>query len=421
MKFAPILLHIPKMHPENIAVKDFTYQLPEAKIPLYPLEKRDESKLLIYDKGNISTDVYANIAAYMPSESLMIFNNSKVVEARLLFKKDTGGVIEIFCLEPHEKYGDITTAISETRQVQWLCLIGGASKWKDGLILKTDFIAKEKTYQLEARFIEKRNDCFVIELVWNSDFSFAEMLHYAGHIPLPPYIKREDETLDKTRYQTVFAENDGSVAAPTAGLHFTKKVLQSLSEKNIATQFVTLHVGAGTFKPVKTATLREHDMHYEMFEVRREVIESIIRQNNKPVIAVGTTSLRTLESLYWLGCKLIAHKNAFKDSIPSLTQWETYEMPKHSVEAALGNVLIFLQEHNLKKFVAKTQLIIVPGYEFKLVKGLVTNFHQPSSTLLLLIAAFIGDEWKRVYNYALENNFRFLSYGDGSLLWRKDI
>ena len=407
------------MHPQSLSIKDFNYLLPEEKIAFHPLEKRDDAKLLVYQEGVIRTDQYKNIAAYIPENAFMIFNNTKVVEARLLFQKETGGMIEIFCLEPHEKYADITSAMNQTASVEWLCLIGGVSKWKNGVTLTLPFYIGETRYTLAAKFVEKRNDCFVVSLHWEASLSFAEILHHTGHVPLPPYIKRADEQTDKSRYQTVFARFDGSVAAPTAGLHFTNEVLHSLQQKGISKNFVTLHVGAGTFKPVKADSMLEHEMHSEFIEVEFSFIETLLKNLYNPVVAVGTTSLRTLESLYWLGNILIENPNAFDTAMPVLEQWISYEdTPQHNTVQALEALLHFLQKHNHSKLLAKTQIIIAPEYTFKIVSGLVTNFHQPSSTLLLLVAAFIGDDWKKVYDYALENNFRFLSYGDGNLLWR---
>lgn len=409
------------MHPKYLSIKDFTYQLPDEKIAFHPLENRDDARLLIFKDNTIQADTYRNITSHIPAETLMIFNNTKVVEARLLFKKETGSIIEVFCLQPHEMYADITTAMNQSGSVKWLCLVGGASKWKNGQILSLAFEAGTTTYTLKAGIVEKRSDCFVIDLSWNGAFSFAEVLHYAGHVPLPPYIKRQDETADKNRYQTVFARYDGSVAAPTAGLHFTKEVLSSFEKKNINAQFVTLHVGAGTFKPVKAETMQEHDMHSEFIEVEKELIERLIQQADKPLVAVGTTSLRTLESLYWLGVRLIADPQAFEKELPFLSQWEAYEHTyiPHKADA-LKALLNYLSHTESTRLIAKTQIIIAPGYTFKMIDGLVTNFHQPSSTLLLLVAALIGDNWKKIYDYALQHDFRFLSYGDGSLLWKKD-
>lgn len=407
------------MHPQNLSIKDFTYHLPEEKIAFHPLEKRSDAKLLCYNKGIIKPDIFQNLADHIPANALMVFNNTRVVEARLLFKKESGGMIEIFCLSPSERYADITTAMNETKKVEWLCLIGGASKWKPGTELTLPFFINQDNLQLNAKYLEKRSDCFVVSLEWNSDHSFAEVLHHAGHVPLPPYIKRADELADKTQYQTVFAKFDGSVAAPTAGLHFTPEILNQLEKKGVIENYVTLHVGAGTFKPVKAETMQQHEMHYEFIEVDKTLIQQLIDQIDRPIVAVGTTSLRTLESIYWLGNNLIENPDSFKDSIPAIYQWEPYQGTKtHGTIKALNAVLDYLSNQNTLKLIAKTQIIIAPGYDFKIVNGLVTNFHQPSSTLLLLVAAFVGHNWKSIYQYALENDFRFLSYGDGSLLWR---
>ncbi|HEV8270430.1 MAG TPA: S-adenosylmethionine:tRNA ribosyltransferase-isomerase [Chitinophagaceae bacterium] len=404
--------------PRTLSIKDFTYSLPEERIAKYPLEERDASKLFIYKEGNISEDIYRNIADHIPKGSLFVFNDTKVVEARLMFQKSTGGVIEIFCLEPHEHYLDITTAMMQHEKVQWHCLIGGASKWKHGQILEKKIIHNSNELVLNARYIEKQVDSFIVELSWNdSTLSFAEVLHLFGAIPLPPYIKREAESSDAERYQTVYAHYEGSVAAPTAGLHFTNTVLQKLNEKNIDTDFATLHVGAGTFKPVKTEMMKDHEMHAEHFTISKTTIQNLIDHVDKNIIAVGTTSLRTLESLYWLGVKSSMANGEWSNEI---TQWEVYDHKEKpiSTKEALENLINWMNEKDSEILTAKTQIIIAPGYQFKIVNGLITNFHQPQSTLLLLVAAFIGNDWKKVYDYAFENNFRFLSYGDGSLLWR---
>ena len=413
------------MHPKDIAITDFTYSLPEDRIASYPLQKRDSSKLLVYRNGDIQDDIYENIASHIPSNSLLIFNNTKVVEARLLFQKPTGGVIEIFCLEPHEQYADITTAMLQCGKVYWLCLVGGASKWKHGQILQKIIYAFNKEIILQAVYLEKRIDSFVIELSWNDpEMSFAELLHHAGAIPLPPYIKRKVESSDAERYQTIYARYDGSVAAPTAGLHFTDSIFKSLKDKNIQKEFVTLHVGAGTFKPVKSETMQQHEMHAEFIDVSIETIETIIACLDKTIIPVGTTSMRTIESLYWLGVKLSTSNGqqatANKQlSTPEINQWEAYDMPAQDVQAkdALEFLLRWMKKNKLKKLVTRTRIIIAPGYKLRIAKGLITNFHQPQSTLLLLIAAIIGNDWRRVYDHALQNRFRFLSYGDGCLLY----
>ena len=292
------------MNPKNLSIKDFTYDLPEDRIAKYPLPERDASKLLVFEDGKITEDIYKNLDRHLPSNSLLVFNDTRVIEARLLFQKSTGGIIEIFCLEPHEQYPDITTAMNQHGKVLWQCLIGGASKWKHGQILEKK-ISSSKEIILHAKYVEKKIDCFVIEFSWNDDsLNFAEILHHAGVIPLPPYIKRAAERSDEERYQTIYAHHEGSVAAPTAGLHFTEHVFKTLKSKNIKTDFVTLHVSAGTFKPVKSETIGEHEMHGEFINVSRKTIENIFQNLSENIIPVGTTSLRTIESLYWLGVKL---------------------------------------------------------------------------------------------------------------------
>ncbi len=408
--------------PRKIHIKDYTYSLPEERIAKYPLAERDASKLLIWDKGKISEDIFRNITNHIPENSLFVFNNTKVVEARLLFKKLTGGVIEIFCLEPHEQYADITTAMQQRGKVMWQCLVGGASKWKHGQVLEKKIRLAEKDILLKASYTEKRTGSFIIELSWSpAALSFAEILHHTGAIPLPPYLKRAAEESDTERYQTVYANIDGSVAAPTAGLHFTENIFSRLKEKNIQTDFVTLYVGAGTFKPVKTETMQEHDMHAEWIDVSKATIENILKNLDNNIVAVGTTSLRTIESLYWMGVKSQKSGVGSGESI-RLLQWEAYELSQKNipVKDALQFLLDWMSKNKLERLVTKTQILIAPGYQFKIVKGLVTNFHQPQSTLLLLVAALIGNNWRKAYDYALENDFRFLSYGDGCLLWKQE-
>lgn len=411
------------MHPKNLSISTFTYSLPEEKIASYPQANRDSSKLLVYKEQKITEDIYRNIATYIPSDSFLIFNDTRVVEARLIFQKPTGGNIEIFCLEPHEQYKDITSAMQQKGMVWWQCLVGGASKWKHGQVLKKIVYAFNKEVLLEAIFKEKRTDCFIIELSWtDTEMDFASLLHYAGAIPLPPYIKRKAEPDDKERYQTIYARQDGSVAAPTAGLHFTKDIFDSLEKKNIQTDFLTLHVGAGTFKPVKNDTLELHEMHSEYINVSKKIIEKIIFHLDKTIIPVGTTSLRTIESLYWLGVKTIElkkDKNICDPEFFMLGQWEPYEMSDRDITAlsALQSLVEWMETNKMKRLITKTQLIIAPGYKLRIAKALITNFHQPRSTLLLIIAALIGDDWRKVYDHALQNEFRFLSYGDGCLVW----
>lgn len=414
--------------PRHLSIQDFTYVLPEEKIARYPLAQRDASKLLIYKKGKIREDIYRHLAKYVPEDAVLVFNNTKVVEARLLFQKPSGGTIEIFCLEPHEQYADITSAMLQKQKVWWHCLVGGASKWKPGQVLQKKVTVGDKEITLSAIYIEKKQGSFIIELSWTPvSLSFAEVLHASGAIPLPPYIKRAAEETDKERYQTIYAIAEGSVAAPTAGLHFTEKILRDLDAIHVLKEYVTLHVGAGTFKPVKSETMEEHDMHAEWIEVPKQLIKKLLAELEEPIIAVGTTSLRTLESLYWLGVKTYLSLNSKKEitgkkeELMQLTQWEAYSLAAENVPVAnaLHSLLQWMELQQADKLTAKTQILIAPGYDFKIISGLITNFHQPQSTLLLLVAALIGDDWKAVYNYALENDFRFLSYGDGCLLWKK--
>jgi S-adenosylmethionine:tRNA ribosyltransferase-isomerase len=409
--------------PKQLLIKNFDYDLPDEKIAKHPLAKRDTSKLLIYNNGIIEEDTFLNLAEYLPADSLIIFNNTKVVEARLLFQKLTGTTIEIFCLEPAADYADITTAMLQHKKVLWKCLVGNARKWKDEILVKTIFF-NEKKIQFSAKKISRQGENFIIEFFWNNDISFAEMLHVAGVIPLPPYLHRDAEDEDAKRYQTVYAKHDGSVAAPTAGLHFTDAVFKKLSAKNIEKDFVTLHVGAGTFKPVKTETIETHEMHAEFFEVDVELIERLLNSVSKTIVVVGTTSLRTIESLYWMGAKIskrLTENSEQKITVEdiSIKQWDAYELNDStiSIADALNALMKWMKENNLNKLIAKTQIIIAPPYKLKIANALVTNFHQPKSTLLLLVAAVIGDEWKKVYDYALQHNFRFLSYGDGCLFF----
>ncbi len=408
------------MKKEDLLIKNYNYELPESRIARYPLPNRDESKLLIYANGIIETSVYKNIADYLPEESFLVFNNTRVVEVRLLYKW-SGTKIELFCLEPAGEFKDITSAMLMKGSVRWQCLVGGAKKWKEEL-LKSSIIHEGKELILTAEKVEKKGDSYIIQFHWNDGaLSFAEILHLFGNIPLPPYLNRNAEEEDKERYQTIYAKWDGSVAAPTAGLHFTDRVFQSLAKKGVETGFVTLHVGAGTFKPVKTEMVAEHQMHAEFIDVSLSFLEKLIVSLNKKIVAVGTTSLRTLESFYWLGVKTVLHHEIGSDEL-HLSQWEVYELPQNiSGSDALQSLQSWMVKNDLQRLITKTQIIIVPGYQLKVADGLITNFHQPQSTLLLLIASILGEEWKRIYNYALENDFRFLSYGDGSLLWKKSV
>ncbi|MGZ3937111.1 MAG: S-adenosylmethionine:tRNA ribosyltransferase-isomerase [Flavisolibacter sp.] len=403
---------------EKILIKNYDYPLPHDRIPEFPLQQRDGSKLLVYEGGFIKDSSFYHLETHVPAGSTLVLNNTRVIEARVLFKKVSGGVIEIFCLEPHGQ--TIEGALGSYAQVQWHCLIGGASKWKHGQVLHKEILIQGEPARLEARYITKLSDSFIIEFDWNSEHSFAEILHAAGAIPLPPYIKREAVEEDKERYQTIFGKQEGSVAAPTAALHFTDTVFEKLAQKKIATEYITLHVGAGTFKPVKSETLAGHEMHKEPFTVTIDVLKRMLASAR--IIAVGTTSMRTIESIYWLGVKLI--NGLIKDEW-CIQQWEVYQLRKNyptiPVEESLGAIIYWMEERELRELHCDTSMIIVPGYEFKIPVGLITNFHQPQSTLLLLVSAFIGEDWRRVYQHALDNGYRFLSYGDSSLLWRSGL
>jgi S-adenosylmethionine:tRNA ribosyltransferase-isomerase len=403
-------------HPQEILISDYTYALPESKIALAPLSNRGDSKLLIYKKGRLSDHTFNDLAEHLSKGSLLIFNNTKVINARLYFLKPSGATIEIFFLQPDEIFQDYASAMSQTGSVRWKALVGGASKWK-GNLEKNVFISGQSVI-ITVLIIKKQDEHYIVEMEWDPrDLTFAEILEGAGEIPLPPYIKRKTVESDKERYQTIYADPEGSVAAPTAGLHFTPKLLRHLEELHIQKDFVTLHVGAGTFKPVKTKTLAEHEMHAECISVEINSIRNLVLQLGK-VTAVGTTSVRTIESLYWMGVKIILHP---KTRDLSITQWMVYEDEYRNTditpEAALENLLEWMQDQNLDRLVTTTQLLIAPGYTFKIVNVIVTNFHQPYSTLLLLIAAAAGDDWKKIYNYALNNDFRFLSYGDSNLIF----
>ena len=402
------------MHPSSLSIHDYSYSLPESRIAAYPLPERDASRLLIYKRGSITEDIYRNVANHLPPGARLVFNNSRVLAARIHFKKPSGGTIEIFCLEPSDDQKDPATAMLKQSGTTWKCLIGGASKWKHGMVLEKKF----QNITLRASIVERLPDSFMVEFKWDpAHFSFAEILHEVGLVPLPPYIKRAAEEDDKTRYQTVYAEEEGSVAAPTAGLHFTKAVFDDLVQKNIAVDFLTLHVGAGTFKPVKSPTMEGHDMHTEFLEAKLEFVESIATDNRK-VFCVGTTSMRSLESMYWMGVKIIRNPNMDSSHLP-IGQWEVYDElidAKFSVAQAFGALASWMKDQQLAELITRTSILIAPGYKPRVVQGLITNFHQPQSTLLLLVAACIGEDWRKVYDYALSHEFRFLSYGDGCLL-----
>lgn len=411
------------MHPKDIAITEFTYDLPDSRIAAFPLEERDASKLLVYKDGVITEDTYKNIAEHIPAGSLLVFNNTKVIQARILFQKPTGGVIEIFCLEPYEELNGYDVIMNKKGHVKWKCMIGGASKWKAGALIKKARTGNEELI-MQAVLREKLPDAYVVELSWQpAAHSFAEVLALFGDMPLPPYIKRKADTTDKERYQTIYAKHEGSVAAPTAGLHFTQYVFASFDKKNISKAYVTLHVGAGTFKPVKAAVLEGHEMHSEWIDVSIDTIEQLIH-NAGNIIAVGTTSLRTIESLYWMGIKTIIQPAISIEQLP-VHQWDVYEAPLkeagYSSAEALTGLLQWMKTNGMQRLFTHTQILIAPGYSYKMAKAIITNFHQPQSTLLLLVAAAVGNEWKRIYHHAMEHGFRFLSYGDGSLLFTDPV
>lgn len=435
---------------KKIQIKDYSYELPDERIAKFPLENRDESKLLIANQAptqvsqaatdlitsSTSTqeayqiDQYLNLAQHLPANSFLVFNNTKVVEARILFQKPTGGVIELFCLEPDSIYPDITSAMLQKGRVQWKCLVGGAKKWKEEYLEK-HLVFQEQTITLKAIRVAQGAEAYLIEFSWSdAQMSFAELLHLAGLIPLPPYLNRQAENSDAERYQTVYAKHDGSVAAPTAGLHFTERVFETLSAKGIEKDFVTLHVGAGTFKPVKADAMQDHEMHAEFIDVSISFIETLLGRLGNPIVPVGTTSMRTLESLYWLGLKTLANPSIVLSDL-FVQQWDPYEttdaqdaeqaadtsLDGISASTALASLIEWMHTQKLTQLITKTQIIIAPGYQFRICSGLITNFHQPQSTLLLLVAALIGDSWKELYEHAMKNDFRFLSYGDGCLIW----
>ncbi|NLB27060.1 MAG: S-adenosylmethionine:tRNA ribosyltransferase-isomerase [Bacteroidales bacterium] len=396
---------------KNIKIKDFIYPLPEEYIAKYPASKRSDSKLLIWSNGVIKKDIFRNIDNYIPAKSLMIFNNTKVIHARILFKKKSGATIEIFCLEPLQP-SDHQLAFSEKGKTVWKCLIGNSKKWKNE-VLEKEIEINKKTITLQACKKAVADNSQAIEFSWGGDSPFAEIIETAGVLPIPPYLKRDTEPSDEENYQTVYAKLNGSVAAPTAGLHFTNSTLNKLKEKSVRLYEITLHVGAGTFKPVKTNTIGVHKMHTEKVSISKYVIEKLLYEKNKP-IAVGTTTVRSVESLFWLGLK--KETQLLNDQNLHISQWEPYEKTDIAdTSKSLENILNCLEKTGSEVINFSTDIMIVPGYDFKLTKGMVTNFHLPASTLLLLVSAFLGNDWKKVYNFALTEKFRFLSYGDCNL------
>lgn len=398
--------------PKNTAISDYDYPLPDERIAKFPLAQRDHSKLLIYDQGEIKESRFFEIPNLLPDSALLVFNNTKVIHARLLFRKPTGSIIEVFCLEPWQM--PVAQAFELRRHSTWLCFVGNNKKWK-GDSLSRAIEIEGSTVTLTATRREAVTNAWIVDFDWDSDHTLSEIIEAAGVIPLPPYLHRDAEEEDNSRYQTVYAMHEGSVAAPTAGLHFTEEVLRQLREKKHDTEFVTLHVGAGTFKPVSSDTIGEHEMHVEKVQISRQNIERIIQQSGKPIIPVGTTTVRTLESVYWFGVQLALNPDTINMHVK---QWDPYELAEKalSMKESYCNVLAWMDKKETDFLDGDTQLLIAPGYTYRVATGLITNFHQPKSTLLLLVSALIGEDWKACYQYALDHEFRFLSYGDSCLL-----
>lgn len=399
---------------KHIHISDYNYNLPDERIAKFPLPVRDQSKLLVYRNGDISETRFTSLPDYVEPGTLMIFNNTKVIQARLHFRKETGALIEIFCLEPIQP-NDYALNFQQTEHAAWLCMIGNLKKWKEGTLTRR-MTVKGQDITLAATRGEARGTSHWVDFTWdNPGVTFADILEMFGELPIPPYLNRETQESDKETYQTVYSKIKGSVAAPTAGLHFTQRVLDALRAKGADLEEVTLHVGAGTFKPVKSEEIEGHEMHTEYISVSKGSIEKLIAHEGK-ALAVGTTSVRTLESLYYIGVTLSQHPDAQEADL-HVRQWQPYEThPTLSTTEALKHILHYMERHRLDALHTSTQIIIAPGYEYKVVKRMITNFHQPQSTLLLLVSAFVKGDWKRIYDYALSHDFRFLSYGDSSLL-----
>ena len=400
---------------QNISIQDYTYVLADGNIAPYALPDRDHSRLLIWKKGEIIDEQFFNLPDYLPSESMLVFNNTRVIRARLFFRKRTGAKIEIFCLEPSDP-AEYTQSFSQTKSCNWKCIIGNLKKWKDEVLVQTLEIDGRVVNFRAEKVKELSNNAFEIRFSWDNPlFTFAGLLEVSGNIPIPPYLHRDSEEIDLTSYQTVYSKIKGSVAAPTAGLHFTESVFESLKNKNISCEEITLHVGAGTFQPVKSQTIGGHEMHTEHFIVSRELIDHLATFEGK-IIAVGTTSVRTLESLYFIGCKILTNPKISLTNL-AISQWEPYNETKTTISRceSFQALSAWMSRQRIPELSSSTQIIILPGYNFKVISGMVTNFHQPQSTLLLLIAAFLGEDWKRIYEHALRSNYRFLSYGDSNL------
>lgn len=404
------------METQHIHISDYTYELPDERIAKFPIAQRDHSKLLVYRHGEVSEDVFYHLPDYLPTGALMVFNNTKVIQARIHFRKETGALIEVFLLEPAVP-SDYELMFQTHGHCEWYCLVGNQKKWKEGS-LRRSLDVNGVMLTLQATRLGEHGTSQHIAFDWDNDnVSFAEILDAVGELPIPPYLNRETQESDKTTYQTVYSKIKGSVAAPTAGLHFTDQVLSELDAHGIDREELTLHVGAGTFKPVKSDEIGGHEMHSEYISVRKQTLEKLLR-HHASAIAVGTTSVRTLESLYYMGVKLEQNPNLTEEQL-HVNQWEPYQLSaKQEItpEKAIQNLLDYLKRNDLNTLHTSTQIIIAPGYQYKIVKMLVTNFHQPQSTLLLLVSAFVHGDWRKIYDYALAHEFRFLSYGDSSLL-----
>ena len=400
---------------EAIRLSEYVYDLPNERIAKYPLPERDQSKLLLYQNGEISHERFYNLPQYLPEKTLLVFNNTKVIPARAHFRKETGALIELLLLHPEMPTRVINEAMLVTRSCVWECMIGNKKKWKNLDSLKSEIFINDAQISLTASFEDYEEN--LVRLTWDTDDTFLEVVKALGEIPLPPYLHRDSEEIDKETYQTVYAIQDGAVAAPTAGLHFTEKVLGELASKDIRQGFLTLHVGAGTFQPIKADTVTEHKMHSEQVVFARDVIDLLL-ENAGNIVPVGTTSLRSLESLYWYGVKLFRQETT-QFFIEKLYPYPFEENQLPGATEALKAIARHMDENNLSEIVGETEIFIFPGYTFRLCKGLVTNFHQPGSTLILLVAALVGDDWKQIYQQAFNNEYRFLSYGDSSLLWGK--
>ena len=401
------------MKTKDIHISEYNYELPDERIAKFPLAERDTSKLLVYRHGTVCESVFHDLPSLLPQGALMVFNNTKVIQARLHFRKETGALIEVFLLEPAEP-SDYELMFQTTSRCSWLCLVGNLKKWREGTLTRTITIQDESVIVKATRRGEHGTSQW-IDFEWSGERSFAEIIDAMGELPIPPYLNRETQESDKTTYQTVYSKIKGSVAAPTAGLHFTNRVLNDLDAHGIEREELTLHVGAGTFKPVKSDTIGQHEMHTEFVAVRRHTIERLLAHDGH-AIAVGTTSVRTLESLYYMGLKILMNP-AIKEEELHVNQWEPYEVEGNKdVKEVLQALLDWMIRHELTVLHSSTQIIIAPGYDYKIVKMLITNFHQPQSTLLLLVSAFVKGDWHKIYDYALAHDFRFLSYGDSSLL-----